>query len=80
MILSDDDSYAGRASSNSSASAGYYAQGSYPGRPHPQRGYFGRNATEGAFRDRFLAAQKQWDDISNGFEFLSVVVPTELCR
>lgn len=58
-------------------SAGYYAQGSYPGRPHQERAYFGGNAPAGAFRDRFLAAQKQWDDISNGFEFLIYTEPVD---
>lgn len=48
----------------------YYAYGTYPGRPHYERVYFAANAPEGAFRDRFTAAQKQWDDISNGFQFL----------
>lgn len=48
----------------------YYAQGTYPGRPHQERVFFGRDAPVGAFRDRFMAAQNQWDNITSRFQFI----------
>ncbi|HEV3001662.1 MAG TPA: hypothetical protein VGW75_13055 [Solirubrobacteraceae bacterium] len=47
----------------------YYASGTYPGRPHQERVFFDRNAT-GAIRDRFIAAQNQWDNITSRFQFV----------
>lgn len=48
----------------------YYANGTYPGRPHQERVVFGRDATGEAFRTRMLRAQNQWDNITNAFQFI----------
>ncbi len=46
-----------------------YWYGTYPGRPHQERVFFDRNAI-GAVRDRFMAAQNQWDNITSRFQFV----------
>jgi hypothetical protein len=48
----------------------YYDDGTYPGRPHQERVFFGRHAPTGAFRDRFIHAQDQWDNITPRFQFI----------
>lgn len=48
----------------------YYANGTYPGRPHQERVFFGRGATGDAFRTRFLRAQDQSDSITSRFQFI----------
>jgi hypothetical protein len=47
----------------------YYALGTYPDRPHQERVFFDKSAA-GALRDRFMAAQNLWDNITSRFQFV----------
>lgn len=48
----------------------YYQFGGYPDRPHQERAYFTQRTPTGAFRDRFVNGQKQWDAITSNFQFI----------
>ena len=62
--------YGALASSSAAHGLGYYAKGTYPGRPHQERVFFDKTVPTGAVRDRFINNQNQWDNITSRFQFL----------